>query len=50
MYTIKKFKQVWDISLSKSYANAFKAALTNFDTFKEKSNAPKTKRPAIAGL
>jgi hypothetical protein len=50
MYTIKKIKEKWDISQSKSYARAFKAALSNFDTYKEKTNSLKMKRPALAGL
>jgi hypothetical protein len=50
MYTIKKFKQQWDISLSKSYAHAFQAALSNFDTYKNTKKPLKEKKPAFAGL
>lgn len=50
MNTIKKIKQKWDTSLSKSYASAFKAALVNFDKYTDNSDSTKAKRPAFAGL
>ena len=50
MYTIKKLKQQWDISLSKSYAHAFKSALSNFDSYKNTTKPLNTKKPAFAGL
>lgn len=50
MNTVKKMKQKWDMSLSKSYAQAFKAAVVNFETYKDKSISIETKKPAFAGL
>jgi len=50
MNTIKKIKQKWDISLSKSYANAFKSAVVNFETYTISPNCEDIKKPAFAGL
>ena len=50
MNTIKKIKQKWDVSLSKSYARAFKSAVLNFETYKVSSEYMDIKKPAFAGL
>jgi len=50
MNTIKKIKQKWDVSLSKSYASAFKSAALNFEAYKTGHEYMGIIKPAYAGL